>query len=157
MPAAGLTHNVPVEAPAPARPRWLLWLRAAIVAAVAAYLLTGPIFRQVFRLKVDRHFQRWQMFAGIGRNSCQVEHTLVTPSGGRARIDRDELFGISRSRREQRPERIHRKQLASVHSRVCRVVSRTLGKPADIRARARCGSRGRWVIENRGEDNVCRQ
>lgn len=124
-------------------------------AIVAGYLLVGPVLSQVFGVRVSGAFPRWRMFTGKGSDVCQVEYTLVQLGGSRRPLDRRELLAPARDGERSRLWRVTRDQLDLVNRQMCRKVRTLERRDVDIRLRARCGSRRRWILEHRGDRNVC--
>jgi hypothetical protein len=124
--------------------RW----RTVFLGLFAVYLLIGPIGRQVFGVRVPMAFQTWKMFAGTARNTCQM--SAATMVGGELRP-----LDIRPATSSKRRWRIQRPQLPVVIRGVCAQAIRTFGPGIDVRVRARCGSRRRWVIESDGSTNAC--
>lgn len=121
-------------------------VRATLLLILGLYLLVGPIGRDVLGYKLPRGFQRWVMFAGIARNTCQVRFSQVQPGGAPVPIE----VGPRNGKRW----RLLRKQLPSLIRKVC-AQARRAGHAADVRLEARCGSRRRWIVEHDGTTNVC--
>jgi hypothetical protein len=90
------------------------------------------------------------MFSGIATNTCQVRFSLIRPDGTAERLE------VRPARFRHKRWRVKRKQLAGLVRTVCaRMHAATRSPPPDVRLKARCGSRRRWVIEDAGMTNVC--
>jgi hypothetical protein len=120
------------------------------------FLLAGPVLYQGLRVRVPPVFQRWQMFAGKGIEICQVSYSIVEKDGTSRTLDRYEALGISHdSPKARRIHRISRKRIGWAAKRACLTARRGGDREPDVRLRARCGSRGRWVLVEDGSRNVC--
>jgi hypothetical protein len=136
--------------------RWVLYLRGTALTALGAFLLAGPLIAQGLGMDVPNKLPRWQMFAGIGIDSCQVAYTLVEPNGSRLEIRREDILGEPPVNLEGRKAReVGRGRLAKLHRSMCAALRDSGVEHLDLQARVRCGSTRRWVLEEDGKRNVC--
>ena len=128
-------------------------LRLGVLVLLGGWIALSPAYRQV--LGGDSEwFPRWVMFHGFGRNVCDVTFFTVAEDGTRReRIDRFEVLGRSRSWSENKSlVRMNDKAaVAKVGRRLCRAME----PDTDLRAVARCGSRGKWRTRFNGRINLC--
>lgn len=142
-----------VREPGPLR----LASRGLALFLISGYLLAGPLLHQAFGLPVPRVFLRWQMFVGKAIDICEVEYTERGPGGARSPIDVRETLRRPGQPAKARPLRIVEPRLDWLSRRLCARLAAKRHRPVDLRLRARCGSRGRWVAARRGAVNVCRR
>ena len=133
------------------------WVRFCIMVIIGGWMVFGPAYRQVLDGK-STWFPRWVMFHGFGRAVCDVRFSqFMDDSDGTSRrqsLDRFEVLGKSRDWATNKSlVRISSKaEVEAVGARMCRV----LGPGADVRALARCGSRGHWKAKLNFETKLCK-
>ena len=97
------------------------------------------------------------MFHGFGRNVCDVQFFEVVKrpkrKAKRKKIDRFEVLDRQKSWSTSKSlvRMNNRKDVLKVADRLCRAK----GPDADIRAKARCGSRGEWVPKVNPKEKLC--
>lgn len=121
------------------------WARLCVLLLVGGWLVLGPAYRQVLDGKSE-WFPRWAMFHGFGRNVCDVRFFELDKSEDgstvRTLIDRFEILDKQRdwATNKSLVRMSSKEDVERVGARLCRA----LGPGADVRALARCGSRGHW-------------
>ena len=131
-------------------------MRIGLLLLLGGWIVLGPAYRQVFDGK-STWAPRWVMFHGFGRNVCDarffemVDDAQGTPR--RKKIDRFEVL-------EKEKDWLKNKSLVRMDSKtavekVAWKLCRKLGPGADVRALARCGSRGHWRAKLDGKSNLC--
>ncbi len=132
----------------------LLRLRAVVFAAIALYLLAGPVSAQVFK-KVSPVLPKWQMFAGYGLDVCKVRYAMIEGDGIEIPLDRYATLGFTD--RFDAPRSLWRvpdaKTALSIGRRMCTKVDES---SPDIRVWASCAARDGWKVEFDGQKNLCR-
>jgi hypothetical protein len=133
---------------------WIV--RLAVLLLLGGWIVFSPAYRQVFDGK-STWAPRWVMFHGFGRNVCDVRffEMVEGPEGSphRQKIDRFDVLDKER-------DWLINKSLVRMDSRtdvekVGRKLCRKMGSGVDVRALARCGSRGRWIAKLNGKTNLC--
>ena len=133
------------------------WARFCIVLVIGAWMIMGPAYRQVFDGK-SKLVPRWVMFHGFGRAVCDVRFFQFVKDGEgeplRQPLDRFEVL-------EKRRDWATNKSLVRMSSKadvqkVGQRLCRALGSGADVRALARCGSRGRWKGKLNLKTKLCK-
>ncbi|TPI53424.1 hypothetical protein FJ417_26140 [Mesorhizobium sp. B3-1-7] len=129
---------------------WLSAGRLRLVAftAIAAFMIAGPAAEQIFGVQTP-WLRSWTMFSAIGLGVIDASFEIRQPDGALIPLDRFEMLGASRGGRLKRIE--SRAELASVVKRLCT----TAGQGADIRVRARLGTRSGWQIIHTDAENAC--
>lgn len=131
-------------------------LRLIVVLVVGGWIALSPAYRQVFDGQ-STWAPRWVMFHGFGRQVCDVRFfQMVEGVDGqerRQKIDRFEV--LNRERSWQTNKSLVRMNDKSAVEKVARKVCRKIGPAADVRALARCGSRGTWKAKLDGKSNLC--
>ena len=132
--------------------------RLVLYLLIGGWIVLSPDYRQVFG-GTSNWFPRWVMFHGFGRAVCDVRFFEVIDDGGeqpiRRAIDRFEVLGKERSWSTNKS--LVRMSSKSNVRKVGRKLCRALGEGADVRALARCGSRGRWKAKLNGKTKLCRK
>ena len=131
-------------------------VRLCFILLFGGWMALGPAYRQVFDGK-STWFPRWVMFHGFGRNVCDVRFfEMGTDASGeptRERIDRFEVLGKPRdwATNKSLVRMSSKAEVKKVGQRLCRA----LGAGSDVRALARCGSRGHWKGKLNLETKLC--
>ena len=134
---------------------WQLRLIVAVI--LGGWMAFAPAYRQVFDGDSD-WFPRWVMFHGFGRAVCDARFfQFVEEEDGTTRrhsLDRFEVLGKPRDWATNKSlVRISSKaEVEAVGARMCRA----LGPGVDVRALARCGSRGHWKAKLNFETKLCK-
>ncbi len=133
----------------PFKERHIRVLRAMAFVLIAAWMLFGPVYRQVLG-EVDVIFRKWTMFSGIGINMLDVAFYTREPGGTLAILDHKSVLLYSD---DTRPERVM--QLADVYNigfRLCDVL-----QGADVRVVARRATKQGWkdLPQFSGTENMC--
>jgi hypothetical protein len=131
--------------------RPVLYARAAVFSAISAWMLAGPVWAQLLDRPQPWWAITWTMYSGYGTEVCAVQYWRRTENGDRP-IDRYRTFGwdslatVPRSvRAVQNPEHV-----VYQGQQLCDEI------PADdVRADAKCGSKGGWELAFAREDNLC--
>ncbi len=132
-------------------------LRLGVLLLLGGWIVLSPAYRQVFDGK-STWAPRWVMFHGFGRNVCDARFfEMVDDAEGKPRrkkLDRFEVLGKEKDWLTNK--RLVRMDNKSAVETVARRLCRALGPGADVRALARCGSRGHWRAKLDGKSNLCR-
>ncbi|TPI40924.1 hypothetical protein FJW07_06535 [Mesorhizobium sp. B3-1-9] len=123
-------------------------LRLVAFTAIAAFMIAGPAVDQIFGVQTP-WLRSWTMFSAIGLGVIDASFEIRQPDGALIPLDRFEMLGASRDGRLKRIE--SREELASVVKRLCTVA----GQGADIRVRARLGTRNGWQTIHTDAENAC--
>ena len=120
-------------------------LRLLVLLLIGGWMVLGPAYRQVFDGKSE-WFPRWAMFHGFGRSVCDVRFFQIKEEGDgntvRFPLDRFDVLDKQRdwATNKSLVRMSSKEDVERVGARLCRA----LGPGADVRALARCGSRGHW-------------
>lgn len=131
---------------------WTVHLRAAIFVLLAAWMIGGPMYRQL--LNGDSRIPRsWVMFTGFGVGEvCDVRYTLRE---GDTETTLDRFSALGHDDPRSAPQKIRRvkdkKSALSLGRRLCRALDGT----ADVRLHARCAHKRGWRIVAQGKNNLC--
>lgn len=125
-----------------ARPRFFAFM------AIAAFMVAGPAAQQIFGVQAP-FLRSWTMFSAIGLGVIEVSFEIREPGGSLVPLDRFEMLGVRRDGGLKRIE--SREELASIIGRLCAAA----GQGADIRVRARQGTRGGWQVIRTDAENAC--
>ena len=123
-------------------------LRLCAFMAIAGFMIAGPAAEQIFGVQ-SPWLRSWTMFSAIGLGVIDASFEIRGPDGALVPLDRFAMLGAPRNGRLkwiQNPE-----ELASVIKRLCAVA----GQGADIRVRARLGTRGGWQTIHTDAENAC--
>ncbi|TPL40180.1 hypothetical protein [Mesorhizobium sp. B2-4-6] len=123
-------------------------LRLVAFTAIAAFMIAGPAAEQIFGVQTP-WLRSWTMFSAIGLGVIDASFEIRQPDGVLIPLDRFEMLGAPRDGGLKRIE--SREELASVVKRLCTVA----GQGADIRVRARLGTRNGWQIIHTDAENAC--
>ncbi|TPK96086.1 MULTISPECIES: hypothetical protein [unclassified Mesorhizobium] len=123
-------------------------LRLVAFTAIAAFMIAGPAAEQIFGVQTP-WLRSWTMFSAIGLGVIDASFEIRHPDGALIPLDRFEMLDAPRDGRLKRIE--NREELASVVKRLCTVA----GQGADIRVRARLGTRNGWQIIHTDAENAC--
>ncbi|BCM18914.1 hypothetical protein [Mesorhizobium sp. J8] len=123
-------------------------LRLIAFMAIAAFMIAGPVAEQVFGVRTAL-LRSWTMFSAIGLGVIDASFEIRRPDGALVSLDRFEMLGAPRNGRLKWIQ--SREDLASVIKRLCAVA----GQGADIRVRARLGTRGGWQTIHTDAQNAC--
>ena len=116
--------------------------------AIAGFMIAGPAAEQIFGVQ-SPWLRSWTMFSAIGLGVIDASFEIRGPDGALVPLDRFAMLGAPRNGRLKwikSPE-----ELASVIKRLCAVA----GQGADIRVRARLGTRGGWQTIHTDAENAC--
>ena len=129
---------------------WLSAGRLRLIAftAIAAFMIAGPAAEQIFGVQ-SPWLRSWTMFSAIGLGVIDASFEIRRPDGALIPLDRFEMLGAPRNGKLKWIQ--NRDELASVIRRLCTVA----GQGADIRVRARLGTRGGWQIIHTDAQNAC--
>ena len=123
-------------------------LRLIAFMAIAAFMIAGPVAEQVFGVRTAL-LRSWTMFSAIGLGVIDASFEIRRPDGALVPLDRFELLGAPRDGRLKWIK--SREDLASVIKRLCMAA----GQGADIRVRARQGTRDGWQTIHTDAQNAC--
>ena len=123
-------------------------LRLVAFAAIAAFMIAGPAAEQIFGVQ-SPWLRSWTMFSAIGLGVIDASFEIRRPDGALAPVDRFEMLGAPRNGKLKWIQ--NREELASVIKRLCTAA----GQGADIRVRARLGTRGGWQTIHTDAENAC--
>ena len=130
-------------------------LRVTLLLLLGGWIVLSPGYRQVLGGR-SLWFPRWVMFHGFGRNVCDVKF-FQTEDGGETLTPLDRFEVLDRERKWSGNKSLVRMDnklaVESVGLRLCRA----MGPDADVRATARCGSRGTWITKLVAKKNLCDQ
>lgn len=130
-----------------------IWLRAAVFAAITAWLTIGPLVRGTLNQEHMKWLPRWEMFGLYGRQICDVRYVQHHPDGKLSRVDWVETLGRSRDWDRRKHNRIRDNTDAfRIGRRLCPTLE---GDPPDLRMRVMCGSSTTWKRKEWGKINVC--
>ena len=128
-------------------------LRLAAFAALAAFIVLGPFYRQVLHGEV-RAFRSWRMFRGLGHDICDVRYSRVLPDGRAMDVDRYALLGVARP--PNAPKDVWMiESTGAAETLAQRLCERLPPTERDLRVVARCGTRTGWLPVSDGSRNVC--
>jgi hypothetical protein len=135
-------------------PSWILVARGAIFIAAAAFIIGGPLARQVLGVK-SAIARPWGMYGGFARDICAVELRERRPDGSERRLDRLSLLGYARPR--DAPATVRRVTSAETARQQASTVCAALGPGRDVRLHLRCAERrgSGWSGIEAGEANRC--
>lgn len=125
------------------------WTRRLLFVAIAAWMLGGPIHRQVFDGD-NQHLREWRMYGTRGGRVCRVLFEQQTPQGWE-RVSRWEIEGFDRDPWPPADRRMLDKKRDAVRAgtRLCD----RLGSDTVLRYRRRCGHvRRGWSAWEVSED-----
>ena len=122
-------------------------LRLVAFTAIAAFMIAGPAAEQIFGVQ-SPWLRSWTMFSAIGLGVIDASFEIRQPHGTLVPLDRFAM-GAHRDGTLKRIE--SREELASVIKRLCTVA----GQGADIRVRARLGTRSGWQTIHTDAENAC--
>ena len=123
-------------------------LRLIAFMAIAAFMIAGPVAEQVFGVRTAL-LRSWTMFSAIGLGVIDASFEIRRPDGALVPLDRFEILGAPRDGRLKWIK--SREDLASVIKRLCMAA----GQGADIRVRARQGTRDGWQTIHTDAQNAC--
>lgn len=123
-------------------------LRLIAFAAIAAFMIAGPVAEQVFGVRTAL-LRSWTMFSAIGLGVIDASFEIRRPDGALVPLDRFEMLGAPRNGGLKWIQ--NRDGLASVIKRLCTAA----GQGADIRVRARQGTRDGWQTIHSDAQNAC--
>jgi hypothetical protein len=123
-------------------------LRLIAFMAIAAFIIAGPVAEQVFGVRTAL-LRSWTMFSAIGLGVIDASFEIRRPDGALVPLDRFEMLGAPRDGRLKWIK--SREDLASVIKRLCMAA----GQGADIRVRARLGTRSGWQTIHTDAQNAC--
>jgi hypothetical protein len=123
-------------------------LRLVAFTAIAAFMVAGPAAEQIFGVQTP-WLRSWTMFSAIGLGVIDASFEIRQPDGALVRLDRFEMLGAPRNGRLKRIE--SSEELISVIKRLCTAA----GQGADIRVRARQGTRSGWQTIHTDAQNAC--
>jgi hypothetical protein len=130
-------------------------LRLAAFAVLAAFIVLGPLYRQVLHGEL-RAFRSWKMFQGLGDEICDVRYFRALPDGRAVDVDRYALLGVAKP--PHAPKDIRRIESATAAQALARrLCERLPPDERDLRLIARCGSRAGWLPVSDGSRNICAQ
>lgn len=117
------------------------WLKLAVFVLLAAHMQSGPVLRQVFRLRPPPFSMTWQMYGGRGSDVCEVDWYEAKPDG---LVPVDRLATLKLNDPSKIPSSIKvlhsADEVKSAAERLCKRLPGT-----DLRAKSRCGiRRGQW-------------
>ena len=133
-------------------------VRVLILLVVGGWIVLSPAYRQVYGGS-SFWFPKWVMFHGYGRNVCTVDFFEVVKRKNKKskwkKIDRYEVLGIEKDWLKNRSlVRMKRKEdVRKVGARLCDA----MGDGVDVRARADCGSRGKWKRSIKTKERLCKK
>ncbi|RWE73897.1 hypothetical protein [Mesorhizobium sp.] len=123
-------------------------LRLCAFMAIAGFIIAGPAAEQVFGVQ-SPWLRSWTMFSAIGLGVIGASFEIRGPDGALVPLDRFEMLGAPGGGNLKWIQ--NREELASVTKRLCTVA----GQGADIRVRARLGTRGGWQAIHTDAENAC--
>ncbi|MDX8462980.1 hypothetical protein [Mesorhizobium humile] len=123
-------------------------LRLVAFTAIAAFMIAGPAAEQIFGVQ-SPWLRSWTMFSAIGLGVIDASFETRRPDGALVPLDRFEMLGAPRNGKLKWIQ--NRDELASVIKRLCTVA----GQGADIRVRARLGTRSGWQTIHTDAENAC--
>jgi len=123
-------------------------LRLVAFTAIAAFMIAGPAAEQIFGVQ-SPWLRSWTMFSAIGLGVIDASFEIRRPDGALAPLDRFAMLGVPRNGKLKWIQ--NREELASVIKRLCTVA----GQGADIRVRARLGTRSGWQTIHTDAENAC--
>lgn len=128
-----------------------VWPRALAFAALAGWMVWGPIWKQLLERSAHAAFE-WQMFSRLGSEVCSVRY-VRRASGVEEPLDRFALLGHPNP--AAAPSSVRRvrnlKDAEALGVRLCR----KLGSWPDVRLYASCGTPTGWQDLATGESNLC--
>ncbi|MEW6630574.1 MAG: hypothetical protein AB1440_06870 [Pseudomonadota bacterium] len=123
-------------------------LRLCAFIAIAGFMIAGPATSQIFGVQTA-FLRSWTMFSAIGIGVIDASFEIRQPDGALAPLDRFEMLGAPRDGRLKWVQ--SREDLDSIIKRLCAVA----GQGADIRVRARQGTRDGWRTIHSDAENAC--
>ncbi len=123
----------------------VIWARRVGFAAGVTWMVLLPAAREIWR--VPAWARAWRMYEGQGTDVCQVDYYEVRPSGS-VPIDRLAVLSPSSPAPVDTLWLRNKTGVTAQGARLCKVL-----KASDVRAKARCGTRGRWSYLE--ETNLC--
>jgi hypothetical protein len=123
-------------------------LRLVAFTAIAAFMIAGPAAEQIFGVQ-SPWLRSWTMFSAIGLGVIDASFEIRQPDGALVPLDRFAMLGAPRNGKLKWIQ--NREELASVIKRLCTVA----GQGADIRVRARLGTRSGWQTIHTDAENAC--
>jgi hypothetical protein len=123
-------------------------LRLVAFTAIAAFMIAGPAAEQIFGVQ-SPWLRSWTMFSAIGLGVIDASFEIRQPNGALVPLDRFAMLGAPRNGKLKWIQ--NREELASVIKRLCTVA----GQGADIRVRARLGTRSGWQTIHTDAENAC--
>jgi hypothetical protein len=121
--------------------------RLVVLLVLGAYIL-APVPAEILGYRPPSPVRTWRMYASVGADLCQVAY-FARAQGQDRPVDRRRALGLQG---EPRKTAIRReKDIAAQGARICATLH-----ASDVRADARCGTRGRWRTTHAREENLCR-
>jgi hypothetical protein len=132
-----------------------LAVRAALLVAIAVHMQLGGVYEQVLRRGRPPTTMTWRMYAGPGRDVCEVEwFTQERRSGARVPLDRLALLGHEPFwKAPAATRRQHGLDEVLVAAKI--VCDRLPGQ--DVRAEARCAVRGTFRSVLTADEPLCKR
>lgn len=122
--------------------------RLAVFAAIAAFMLAGPMVEQVLGAH-STFWRSWTMFSAIGLGLVDASFQTRQPDGTLLPLDR---FATLDARRDRKGRRIAgADELTALIQRLCQA----LGPEADLRVKARLARRQGWQVIHTEDRNAC--
>lgn len=113
---------------------------------LAIHLQAGSLAEQVLHVRRPVTTMSWQMYSGKGKKICATTWYTADPDGALTPVDR---LGAG-DRQKRRLKNVQ--EVEDAARRLCTL----LGPGADVRVRARCGTRsGRWKQAIRPDQPLC--
>ena len=123
-------------------------LRLVAFTAIAAFMIAGPAAEQILGVQ-SPWLRSWTMFSAIGLGVIDASFEIRQSDGALIPLDRFEMLGAPRNGKLKWIQ--NREELASVIKRLCTAA----GQRADIRVRARLGTRSGWQLIHTDAENAC--
>ena len=134
----------------------LALLRFVVFVLITAFMVVGPIYRQVFDGK-NRIFRSWTMFSGIGTGIVDAHFTYVEDDGSEVLLDRYEILGLSRNKKNNNPK--NSRSIRMNHGGALQVAERICGKMEEgsvIKIYARVATKRGWATIHNGSALNCK-
>ena len=132
--------------------RWTVRFRGLIFVLLAAWMIGGPMYRQLFNGS-SRIPRNWVMFTGYGAGEvCDVRYTL-REGELETTLDRFDTLGHDDPR--SAPKKVRRVENKKTALSLGRKLCRNLNEDADVRLYARCAHRQGWRVIAQGKENLC--
>ncbi len=129
--------------------------RLIVFLLITAFIVTGPIYRQVFDGK-NKVFRSWTMFAQRGAGEVDARFTRLLDNGDEVEIDRYEVLGVVGKHFQDMPRNTWR--IRKRHGGAMEVAERLcdrLGEENKVKIYARLATRRGWQTQYDGKVLNC--